>query len=83
MKKIKYLIVSGFVFAMSVAVFLSANVTFSSQKAFIELSQVESLARGEGDEGGTCCKDNDEKCTVGSTTVVGYYLLGEDGPCPK
>jgi len=84
MKKIKYFLVLGFVLTMSTVVFLSANVTFASEKALLELSQIESLARGEDDpDGGTCCKDPDEKCVVGSVTVVGHYLYSDVGPCPK
>ena len=76
MKKIKYLILVGFFLAVSVAVFFSANVVLSYDKVLLELSQVESLARGEGDVIIGCCPDPDSYCRTGDV-ILAYHRLCE------
>jgi len=76
MKRIKSLIVVGFVFAISASIFFRGNVVSSSEKVPFGLIQVESLARGEGDILIGCCPDPDSYCKTGDV-ILAYHRLCE------
>jgi len=75
MKKFKCL-VAGFVLSASLSIFFNVNVTFSSKNMLLELSQIESLARGEGDLIMGCCTDPDSYCRNGDI-ILAYHRLCE------